>query len=81
MSTKIPTIVVADAIGKHNEELLRDPKTGLMPWETRLGKLKRRLKDAVRRLARKAVRVMFAIARKAFRVFFAAASQRMQKRR
>lgn len=31
MSTKIPSIVVADAIDKHNEELLRDPKTDLMP--------------------------------------------------
>jgi hypothetical protein len=81
MSTKIPTISIADAIGKHNEELLRDPKTGLMPWETRLGRLKRRLKEAVKVIARKAVRVMFAVASKAPHIFFAAASQRIQKRR
>ena len=81
MSTKIPSIVVADAIGKHNEELLRDPKTGLMPWETRLGRLLRRLEDTGRRIAKKGIQVIFAAARKAPRVFFAAASQRMKKRR
>jgi hypothetical protein len=81
MSTKIPTIFVADTIGKHNEELLRDPKTGLMPWETRLGRLKRWLEDAVRHIARKAVRAIFAVANKAPHIFFAAASQRMQKHR
>ena len=53
MRTSIPSIAVADAIGKHNEELLRDPKTGLMPWETRLGRLLHRLEDTGRRIARK----------------------------
>ena len=81
MSTNIPSIAVSDAIGKHNEELLRDSKTGLMPWETRLGRLLRRLEDTGRRIARKVVQVMFAAARKAPHVFFAAANQRMKKRR
>ena len=82
MSTKIPSIVVADAIGKHNEELLRDPKTGLMPWETRLGRLLRRLEDTGRCIVMMTgIQVIFAAARKAPRVFFAAASQRMKKRR
>jgi hypothetical protein len=70
MSTKIPSIAVTDTIGKHNEELLRDPATGLMPWETRLGRLMHRVEDAVR-----------CVARKAPHVFFAAANQRMKKRR
>lgn len=81
MSTKIPSIAVADAIGEHNEELLRNPVTGLMPWETRLGRLMGRLEDICRRIARKAVHVMPAAARKVLNVFFAAASQRMKKRR
>jgi hypothetical protein len=81
MSTKIPTISVADSIGKHNEELLRDPKTGLMPWETRFGRLKRQVEDAIRRLARKALRVLLAVVSKAFHIFYAAAGQRMKKRR
>lgn len=81
MKTNIPSIAVTDAIGKHNEELLRDPKTGLMPWETRLGRLLRRLEDIGRRIAKKVMEVMFAAATKASHVFFAAASQRMKKRR
>lgn len=81
MSTKIPSIAVADAIGEHNEELLRNPVTGLMPWEMRIGRLMRRWEDVGRRITRKAVHVMLAAARKAIHVFFAAASQRMEKRR
>ena len=81
MSTNIPSIAVTDAIGEHNEELLRNPVTGLLPWETRLGRLMRRLEDVGRRIARKAVRVMLAAARMAIHIFFAAASQRMKKRR
>ena len=81
MKTNIPSIAVTDAIGKHNEELLRDPKTGLMPWETRLGRLLRRLEDIGKRIAKKVIEVMFASATKASHVFFAAASQRMKKRR
>ena len=81
MRTNIPSIAVSDTIGKHNEELLRDPKTGLMPWETRPGRLLRRLKDTGKCIAKKVIEVMFASATKASHVFFAAASQRMKKRR
>lgn len=80
-SSSIPFIVVADTTGKHNEELLRDPATGLMPWETRLGRTTHRVEDAVRCVARQAARVMFEAAGKAPHVFFAAANQHMKKRR
>jgi len=72
-SSKIPSITVGDPIGKHNEELLRDPKTGLLPWETVRGRSVLRLWEMGEAVGR--------AARKVFDVVCAAASQRVKKRR
>jgi hypothetical protein len=63
--SNVPKIVVDDCIAKHNVELLRDHRTGLLPWETRFERLKRRLtkvEDAVKRAVRRVVQDLVVVA-------------------
>jgi len=74
MLSNVPEIVVNDYTDKHNVELLWDHRTGLMPWETRFGRLRRRVarvQDAVKRAVRRVVQDL---------VFVAAVSQPVKKR-
>jgi hypothetical protein len=69
--SNVPEIVVNDVTNKYNVEILRNHKTGLLPWETRIGRLKRRftrVEDAVKRAVRKGVQDLVVVAAVSYRI-------------
>jgi alpha-D-ribose 1-methylphosphonate 5-triphosphate synthase subunit PhnG len=69
--SNVPEIVVNDVTNKYNVEILRNHKTGLLPWETRIGRLKRRftrVEDAVKRAVRKGVQDLVVVAAVSYRL-------------